>query len=198
MHSFGRCLEPCLGMRTSRVAHESEVLNSNLKCDAFPQCNIGLTRRQSQRSRPSRLLLAQEPRRPRSWLIFDVGQNTNHLKPNYVHNDTLNAAFSDEKVIAADLKTLKRYLLACTEQRETDTLNPRVKEGLPKRTEFIREMISLEIKAREMRLTSISVISAALFAAGAFFLTLRQEIRESRKAAVEESKAISATPAQKK
>ena len=49
-------------------------LSSNLKCDILTQCNIGLTRRQSQRSRPSRLLLAQESRRPRSWLIFDVGQ----------------------------------------------------------------------------------------------------------------------------
>lgn len=118
------------------------------------------------------------------------------MKPTYVHNDTLNDAFSDEKVIAADLKTLKRYLLACTEMRETDISNPRVKEGLPKRTEFIRELISLEIKAREMRLTAISVISAALFAAGAFILALKQEIRESRRVADEE-KAAAVSPAQK-
>jgi len=122
--------------------------------------------------------------------------NRKIVKPTYVHNDTLNDAFSDEKVIAADLKTLKRYLLACTEMRETDILNPRVKEGLPKRTEFIREMISLEIKAREMRLTAISVISAALFAAGAFILALKQEIRESRRVA-EEEKAAAVSPAQK-
>ena len=40
-----------------------------------PTSLIGRTRRQSQRPRLSRLLLAQEPRQPRSWLIFDVGQN---------------------------------------------------------------------------------------------------------------------------
>ena len=54
------------------------------------------------------------------------------------HNDLLNAAFNDERLLSAELPELKRYLLACTEMRETDILNPRVKEGLPKRTEFIR------------------------------------------------------------
>jgi len=120
------------------------------------------------------------------------------MKPNYVHSDTLNDAFDDEKVLAADLKTLKRYLLACAELRESETLNPRVKEGIPKRTEFIRELISLEIKAREMRLTAISVVSAALFAAGAFILALKQEIRESRKDAPEKAATISTSASENK
>ena len=60
------------------------------------------------------------------------------------HNDLLNAAFDDERVLRADLPELKRYLLACAEMRETDILNPRVKEGLPKRTEFIKQLIQLK------------------------------------------------------
>ncbi len=65
--------------------------------------------------------------------------------PNTVkHNDLLNAAFDDERVLRADLTELKRYLLACTEMRETDILNGRVKEGLPKRTEFIKQLIQLK------------------------------------------------------
>ena len=60
------------------------------------------------------------------------------------NNDLLNAAFSDEKIIAADLPQLKRYLLACAEMRDVDILNPRVKEGLPKRTEFIKKLIELK------------------------------------------------------
>ena len=60
------------------------------------------------------------------------------------NNDLLNAAFNDEAILLADLPQLKRYLLACTEMRETDILNPRVKEGLPKRTEFIKQLIQLK------------------------------------------------------
>src|SRR4051794_34003141 len=60
------------------------------------------------------------------------------------NNDLLNAAFNDDKILSADLSQLKRYLLACTEMRETDILNPRVKEGLPKRTEFIKQLIQLK------------------------------------------------------
>ena len=50
------------------------------------------------------------------------------------NNDLLNAAFNDETILSADLPQLKRYLLACTETRETDILNPRVKDGLPRRS----------------------------------------------------------------
>jgi hypothetical protein len=60
------------------------------------------------------------------------------------NNDLLNAAFNDEKILSEDLPQLKRYLLACTEIRETDILNPRVKESLPKRTEFIKQLIQLK------------------------------------------------------
>jgi hypothetical protein len=69
------------------------------------------------------------------------------------NNDLLNAAFNDEAILLADLPQLKRYLLACTEMRETDILNPRVKEGLPKRTEFIKQLIQLkqaEVTRREL------------------------------------------------
>jgi hypothetical protein len=69
------------------------------------------------------------------------------------NNDLLNAAFSDERLLSADLAQLKRYSLACTEMRDTDILNPRVKEGLPKRTEFIKQLIQLkqmEITQREL------------------------------------------------
>jgi hypothetical protein len=69
------------------------------------------------------------------------------------NNDLLNAAFNDEAILSADLPQLKRYLLACTEMRETDILNPRVKEGLPKRTEFIKQLIQLkqaEVTRREL------------------------------------------------
>ena len=64
------------------------------------------------------------------------------------HNDLLNAAFDDERVLRADLPELKRYRLACAEMRETDILNPRVKEGLPKRTAFIDMLI--QMKEREI------------------------------------------------
>jgi hypothetical protein len=60
------------------------------------------------------------------------------------NNDLLNAAFRDDTILSADLPQLKRYLLACTEMRDTDILNPRVKEGLPKRTEFIKQLIQLK------------------------------------------------------
>jgi|SRR5882724_9929007 len=69
------------------------------------------------------------------------------------NNDLLNAAFNDETILSADLLQLKRYLLACTEMRETDILNPRVREGLPKRTEFIKQLIQLkqaEVTQREL------------------------------------------------
>jgi len=69
------------------------------------------------------------------------------------NNDLLNAAFNDETILSADLLQLKRYLLACAEMRETDILNPRVREGLPKRTEFIKQLIQLkqaEVTQREL------------------------------------------------
>jgi len=69
------------------------------------------------------------------------------------NNDLLNAAFNDEKILSADLPQLKRYLLACTEMRESDIVNPRVKEGLPKRAEFIKQLIQLkhaEVTHREL------------------------------------------------
>ena len=64
------------------------------------------------------------------------------------HNDLLNAAIDDERVLRAELPELKRYFLACTEMRDADILNARVKEGLPKRTEFIKQLIQL--KEREI------------------------------------------------
>ena len=94
-------------------------------------------------------------------------------------NDLLKTAFNDEKVLSADLRTLKRYLLSCTEIRECDVINPRVIEGLPKRKEFIREMISLKIKASEMRLAYITMFSAAIFSLGALLIAIRQEARAS-------------------
>ena len=64
--------------------------------------------------------------------------------PNTVkNNDLLNAVFDDERVLTAKIPDLKRYLLACAEMRETDITNPRVKEGLPKRTELIKLLIQL-------------------------------------------------------
>lgn len=60
------------------------------------------------------------------------------------NNALLNRAFDDETIISSDLDTLKRLLLACTEMREEDITNPRVKEGLPKRTEFIKQLIALK------------------------------------------------------
>ena len=73
------------------------------------------------------------------------------------NNDLLNAAFSDDKILSADLTQLKRYLLACTESRDTDILNPRVKEGLVKRTEFIKQLIQLkqaEVTHRDLEVKS--------------------------------------------
>jgi hypothetical protein len=43
---------------------------------------------------------------------------------------------------------LKLYRLACSEMRETDILNPRVKEGLPKRTALLDMLI--QMKEREI------------------------------------------------
>ncbi len=60
------------------------------------------------------------------------------------NNDLLNAAFDDETILSASTHDLKRYLLACTEMREVDILNQRVKEGLPKREAFIRQLISMQ------------------------------------------------------
>ncbi len=86
------------------------------------------------------------------------------------NNDLLNAAFSDERLLVADLPQLKRYLLACTEMRDTDILNPRVKEGLPKRTEFIKQLIQLkqsEATQRELALKANWSIGISL---GTFLL----------------------------
>ena len=82
-----------------------------------------------------------------------VGRFNRAMSDTVKHNDLLNAAFDDERVLGADIPKLKRYLLACTEMRETDILNPRVKEGLPKRTEFIKQLIQLrqaEVSHRDL------------------------------------------------
>ena len=77
-----------------------------------------------------------------------------HVMPNTPkHNDLLNAAFDDERVLRADIPELYRYLLACTEMRDTDILNDRVREGVPKRTEFIKlriQSLEREISHREL------------------------------------------------
>lgn len=70
------------------------------------------------------------------------------MSNNAKNNDTLNKVFDDGIVLHADLPELKRLLLACTEMREADILNTRVKEGLPKRTDFIKLLIQL--KEREI------------------------------------------------
>jgi len=116
------------------------------------------------------------------------------MRDNAKYNDLLNAAFSDEKVLSADLRTLKKYMLACVEMREVDIPNPRVKEGIPKRMEFIREMIALEMRARELRLNTVSVITAALFALGAFLLSLREAIKDEAPATPTEAPALSVAP----
>ena len=116
------------------------------------------------------------------------------MKDNATYNDLLNAAFNDEKVLSADLRTLKRYLLACTELREVDILNPKVIEGIPKRKEFIREMISLELRARELRLTTLSIVSGALFALGALILCIKQEFRDEARTTPTVAPSQSAPP----
>ena len=53
----------------------AESQSSNLsEANHFSQCNIGPTRRQSQRHRLSRSVLTHGSRQPAPWLIFDVGQ----------------------------------------------------------------------------------------------------------------------------
>lgn len=64
------------------------------------------------------------------------------------NNDLLNAAFNEERVLSADLPELKRYFMACAEMRDADILSPRVREGVPKRAEFIRFLI--QSKEREI------------------------------------------------
>jgi hypothetical protein len=59
------------------------------------------------------------------------------------NNDLLNTAFDDETILSASIHDLKRHLLACTEMIEVDILNQRVKEGLPKREAFIRQLIAM-------------------------------------------------------
>jgi hypothetical protein len=73
------------------------------------------------------------------------------------NNDLLNSAFDDETILSASIHDLKRYLLACAEMREVDILNPRVKEGLPKREEFIKRLIAIHQK--EMSHVSLEVRS---------------------------------------
>jgi hypothetical protein len=88
------------------------------------------------------------------------------------NNDLLNAVFNDERVLSATLPELNRYLLACTEMREADILNARVKEGLPKRTEFIKHLIQLrqtEASHRDLVIRGnwsigISLVTLALLA----------------------------------
>ena len=66
----------------------------------------------------------------------------------------------------ASIHDLNRYLLACTEIREVDILNQRVKEGLPKREAFIRHLISIrqsEISHRSLVIRSNWTIAISLF-----------------------------------
>jgi hypothetical protein len=60
------------------------------------------------------------------------------------NNDLLNAAFDDGTILSASIHDLKRYLLACAEMREADILNQRVKEGIPKREAFIKQLIAMQ------------------------------------------------------
>lgn len=66
-------------------------------------------------------------------------------------NDALNKAFDDGLLLTADIGTLKKYLLYATEMRETDIINPRVKEGLPKRKALIEYLIELKLKESQAR-----------------------------------------------
>ncbi len=73
------------------------------------------------------------------------------------NNDLLNAAFDDGTILSASPHDLKRYLLACAEMREVDILNPRVKEGLPKREAFIKQLIAMhqtEVSHRSLEIRS--------------------------------------------
>jgi hypothetical protein len=98
-----------------------------------------------------------------------------------IHGDTLNKAFRDENLISADLPELKRYLLACTEIREVDVLNPRVLEGIPKRKEFIRELISIKIEETKAIHATRSIIIAIIFSSLAFGISLTQFIYSATK-----------------
>lgn len=94
------------------------------------------------------------------------------------YSDLLEAAFDDETILSAGLDDLKRYLLACTEMRESDILNPRHKEGLPKRTEFIKQLIALKQSDRShLHLVrrsnwsfAISLITLILLGVKTFFM----------------------------
>mgnify|MGYP003659172242 FL=1 len=73
------------------------------------------------------------------------------------NNDLLNAAFDDWTILSASIHDLKRYLLACAEMRESDILNQRVKEGLPKREAFIKQLIAMhqtEVSHRSLEVRS--------------------------------------------
>lgn len=73
------------------------------------------------------------------------------------NNDLLNAAFDDGTILSARIHDLKRYLLACAEMRESDILNPRVKEGIPKREAFIKQLIAMhqtEVSHRSLKVRS--------------------------------------------
>jgi hypothetical protein len=94
--------------------------------------------------------------------------------------DLLNTAFNEKKLLSANEQELKLYLMACVEMRESDIKNPRVKEGLPKRTEFIRELISIEATRREHRIAKFSAVSAAVFAAGALIISIGGQAIRSR------------------
>jgi len=97
------------------------------------------------------------------------------------NNDLLNKVFDDHSLLSADISELKRYLLACAEIRETDVLNPRVKEGLPKRKEFIRELITIRLQEKEGFHRNFSIYAATILAALAFALSVSQEFRSYKR-----------------
>lgn len=64
-------------------------------------------------------------------------------------NDRLNAAFDTGDVLKADIPTLVSLLK--DESEVVDILNPKVKERNPKRAQFIRELIDIRQKERNLR-----------------------------------------------
>jgi hypothetical protein len=81
------------------------------------------------------------------------------------NNDLLNAAFDDGTILSASIHDLKRYLLACAEMREADILNQRVKEGIPKREAFIKQLIAMqqtEVSHRSLEVRSNWTIGISL------------------------------------
>jgi hypothetical protein len=77
----------------------------------------------------------------------------------------LNAAFDDGTILSASIHDLKRYLLACAEMREADILNQRVKEGIPKREAFIKQLIAMqqtEVSHRSLEVRSNWTIGISL------------------------------------